>query len=135
MATTKELKRAQKSELEQQAVILDLKSLVQDIDRCEQTIVVLQAELKGVNGKYPAQRTTRQDIAYLTDLLKCANKKLAWEKQIAGVQKRTPAVLERMSVLMNDPVNPPSDAVRAAMLLTLQGLQSAMDRLQNVKAN
>lgn len=135
MATTQELKRAQKSELEQQAVILELKSLVQDIDRCEQTIVVLQAELKGINGKYAAQRTTRQDIAYLTDLLKCANKKLAWEKQIAGVQKRTPAVVEQMSVLMNDPVNPPSDSVRAAMLLALQGLQSAMDRLQNVKTN
>jgi hypothetical protein len=88
-----------------------------------------------VNTKYPSPRTTRQDIAYLTDLLKCANKKLAWEKQIASMQKRTPATLEKMAQLLNDPKNPPADAMRVGMLQALQGVQAAMERLQSVKAS
>jgi hypothetical protein len=67
-------------------------------------------------------------------LLKCANKKLAWEKQIASMQKRTPATLEKMALLLNDPKNPPADAVRVQMLQALQGVQAAMARLQNMKA-
>jgi hypothetical protein len=94
----------------------------------------LQSELAAVNARYPSPRTTRQDIGYLTDLLKCANKKLAWEKQIASMQKRTPATLEKMAQLLNDPKNPPADAMRVEMLRALQGVQAAMARLQNMKA-
>ena len=133
MQSTKDLKREQKSVVLQQQVISELNTLVHDIERCEKTIIDLQSELTAVNAKYPSPRTTRQDIAYLTDLLKCANKKLAWEKQIASMQKRTPSTLEKMAALLNDPKNPPADDMRAEMLRALQGVQAAMERLQNMK--
>lgn len=133
MQSIKDLKLAEKSIVLQQQVVAELNTLVRDIERCEKTIVDLQSELNDVNAKYPTPRTTRQDIAYLTDLLKCANKKLAWEKQIASMQKRTPATLERMAQLLNDPKNPPADEMRANMLRALQGVQAAMERLQNMK--
>ena len=133
MQSAKDLKLAQKSVVLQQQVVSELNTLVEDIERCEKTIVDLQNELGAVNAKFPSPRTTRQDIAYLTDLLKCANKKLAWEKQIASMQKRTPATLEKMAVLLNDPKNPPGDDMRAEMLRALQGVQAAMERLRNMK--
>ena len=90
MLSIKDLKLAEKSILLQQEVVTELNTLVRDIERAEKTILDLQTELGAVNTRYPTPRTTRQDIGYLTDLLKCANKKLAWEKQIASMQKRTP---------------------------------------------
>jgi len=134
MPSIKDLKIAEKCVVLQQQVVSELNTLVRDIERCEKTILELQSELGAVNTKYPSPRTTRQDIAYLTDLLKCANKKLAWEKQIASMQKRTPATLEKMAQLLNDPKNPPADTMRVEMLRALQGVQAAMGRLQNVKA-
>jgi hypothetical protein len=133
MSSIKQLKLSEKSAQQQRQVIAELNAIVTDIERCEKTIHDLQRELAAVNSKYPATRTTREDIAYLTDLLKCANKKLAWEKQIASLQKRTPAVLEQMSGLLNDPQNPPPDAIRTEMLGALQKVQVTMERLQNVK--
>jgi hypothetical protein len=133
MSSLKQLKQSEKSALHQQQVIQELNAIVKDIERCEKTIHDLQRELTAVNSRYPVPRTTRDDIAYLTDLLKCANKKLAWEKQIASMQKRTPVVLEKMSGLLNDAVNPPRDQVRSGMLQALQAVQAAMERLQNVK--
>ena len=133
MQSIKDLKLAEKSVVLQQQVVAELNTLVRDIERCEKTILDLQNELSAVNAKYPTPRTTRQDIAYLTDLLKCANKKLAWEKQISSMQKRTPATLERMAQLLNDPRNPPADEMRANMLRALQGVQAAMERLQSMK--
>lgn len=133
MQSIKDLKLAEKTVVRQQHVVSELNTLVRDIERCEKTIVDLQNELAAVNAKYPSPRTTRQDIAYLTDLLKCANKKLAWEKQIASMQKRTPDTLEQMAALLNDPKNPPADAMRIEMLRALQGVQAAMERLQNIK--
>ena len=135
MTSIKDLKLAEKSIVLQQQVISELNTLVRDIERCEKTILDLQGELAQVNSKYPSPRTTRQDVAYLTDLLKCANKKLAWEKQIASMQKRTPATLEKMAQLLNDPKNPPADEMRAQMLCALQGVQAAMERLQGIKTN
>lgn len=135
MSSLKQLKESQKSALGQQQVIVELNAIVRDIERCDKTIGDLQQELVAANSKYPAPRTTRDDIAYLTDLLKCANKKLAWEKQIASLQKRTPAVLEKMSGLLNDPTHPPPEQTRAEMLQALQRVQTAMERLQNVKAS
>jgi hypothetical protein len=133
MSSIKDLKLAEKSVLLQQEVVTELNTLVRDIERAEKTILDLQTELAAVNTRYPSPRTTRQDIGYLTDLLKCANKKLAWEKQIASMQKRTPATLEKMAFLLNDPKNPPADAMRVEMLKALQGVQAAMARLQNMK--
>jgi len=66
--------------------------------------------------------------------LECAKKKLAWEKIIASLQKRTPQLLERMSKLIHDPQNTPSEETRSEMLGSLQSVQAAMERLQNVKA-
>lgn len=133
MTSIKDLKLAEKSIVRQQEVVSELNTLVRDIERCEKTIADLQNELAAVNARYPTPRTTRQDIGYLTDLLKCANKKLAWEKQIASMQKRTPATLEKMAQLLNDPKNPPADGMRVGMLQALQGVQAAMARLQGMK--
>src|SRR5215469_3633949 len=133
MQSIKDLRLAEKSVALQQQVVTELNTLVRDIERCEKTILDLQNELNAVNAKYPTPRTTRQDIGYLTDLLKCAHKKLAWEKQISSMQKRTPATLERMAQLLNDPKNPPADEMRANMLRALQAVQAAMERLQSMK--
>jgi len=135
MSSIKDLKVEQKSLLQQQQVVAELNTLVKDIERSEKIILDLQAELNAVNTKYPSPRTTRQDVAYLTDLLKCAQKKLAWEKQIASMQKRTPATLQKMSQLLNDEKNPPADAMRVMMLQALQGVQAAMARLQGMKGD
>ena len=134
MASLRDLKLAQKAANEQRRVISELKTLVADIERCEKTIVDLKQELEVVNSKYQGRRTTREDVAYLTDLLECAKKKLAWEKIIASLQKRTPQLLERMSKLIHDPQNAPSEETRSEMLSSLQTVQAAMERLQNVNA-
>jgi hypothetical protein len=133
MSTLKDLKLAQKSAAHLQQLLVDLNALVQDIGRCEKTIMVLQAELAEASANHPTPRTTRQDIEYLTDLLRLANKKLAWEKQIASLQKRAPLLLERMSELMDDPKNPPPEQTRAEILRALQAVQAAMERLSAAK--
>jgi predicted RNase H-like nuclease (RuvC/YqgF family) len=133
MATVKDFKQAEKHVLRQQQCIGELESLAKDIERCEKIITDLKAELGSVNEKHANRKTTREDIAYLTDLLKCANKKLAWEQKVASLQKRTPAVLEEMTALMTDEKFPPAEETRASMLKVLQGLQAAMERLQGVK--
>jgi hypothetical protein len=74
MSSIKDLKLAQKAANEQRQVILELKTLVKDIERCEKTIVELKQELENVNSRHQGRRTTREDIAYLTDLLECAKK-------------------------------------------------------------
>jgi small-conductance mechanosensitive channel len=135
MSSLKQIRLAAKSAVQQQQIISELNALVKDIERCDKTILALQSELAAVNSKYPAQRTTQEDVAYLTDLLKCAKKKLGWEKQIASLQKRTPRILQDMSRLLNDPDSPPSEEMRAEMLRALQGVQGAMERLQSLKAN
>jgi len=110
-----------------------LQHLARDIERSEKAIHDLKTELESINSKYQTRKTTRDEIAYLTDLLKCANKKLVWEKQLASVQKRTPVILETISRLMNDPQVPPNEQLRAEMLRSLQGIQTTMARLQSVK--
>src|ERR1051326_8887266 len=129
MPSLKELKLAQKSLSQQQQVISELDAVIKDIDRAEKTITDLQTELAAATARYPSPRTTRQDVDYLTELLRCANKKLAWEKQIASLQKRTPALLDRLFALIDDPVNPPNDKARAESLRVLDGVRDAMERL------
>ncbi len=129
----KQLKLAEKAAGQSRLVIADLQSLVKDIERCEKTMTALKTELAAVNSKYQGPRNTREDIAYLTALLDCAKKKLAWEKNIASLQKRTPDILGKMMSLINDPQHPPSEDTRTQMLSSLQAVQLAMERLQQIK--
>ena len=135
MATLKQFKEAEKSAAKQLQVINELDSLVKDIERCEKSIVDLRGELETVNQQHASRKTTREDIAYLEALLKCAHKKLTWEKHMASLKKRTPDLLERMTKLINDPQAPPSDEIRAGMLRALQGVSAAMERLEKVKVD
>jgi len=64
---------AEKAALEQRQVVGEIEVLVKSIERCEKTISELKVELEQVNEKHKGRRTTQEDIAYLTDLLKCAN--------------------------------------------------------------
>jgi len=133
MASIKQLKQEQRLSVQQRQVVADLETLVNDLERCEQTITHLKTELEGVNVKHQGRQTTRDDIAYLQDLLRCANKKLAWEKQMMSLQKRTPEVMERMSKIVNDPMTPADNETRGAMLDALQRVQTAMERLQGAQ--
>ena len=133
MSSLKQLKLAEKAAGQSRLVIADLQSLVKDIERCEKTMTALKTELAAVNSKYQGPRNTREDIAYLTALLDCAKKKLAWEKNIASLQKRTPDILGKMMSLINDPQNPPPEDTRSQMLSSLQAVQLAMERLQQIK--
>lgn len=129
MSTNKHIQMARKSEAEQQHVIAELNKLAADVERCEKTIAAVMVDLNEVNAKYQGARTTRQDVEYLTILLDCAKKKLAWEKQIASLQKRSPVLLESMMRVLNDPRNPPTEEVKAEMLRCLQVVQNALQRL------
>jgi hypothetical protein len=133
MSSLKQIKLAEKAAGQSRLVIADLQTLVKDIDRCEKTMTALKTELAGVNSKYQGQRNTREDIAYLTALLDCAKKKLAWEKTIVSLQKRTPEILNKMMSLINDPQNPLPEETRNQMLGSLHAVQAAMERLQQVK--
>jgi hypothetical protein len=121
---------AQVRAAERQRTLAELNQLAADIVRCEKTINSVMAELNAVNAKFQGLRTTRDDVEYLTVLLDCAKKKLAWEKQISGLKKRAPALLEDMMRLLNDKDHPPADSVKAEMLGSLQAIQSALERLQ-----
>lgn len=129
----KDFKLAEKNAAAQQQVILELDGLVKDIERCEKTIIDLRNELEAINATHQGRRTTREDIDYLSDLLKCAKKKLNWEKNLSSLQKRTPQLLAKITTLMNDPKAPPTAESRDAMLKALEALQAAMERLQNAK--
>jgi len=133
MSSLKQIKLSQKTAALHQEVVSELQALSKEIERCEKNITDLSKELQLVNSKHQGPRDTRQDIAYLSDLLGCAKKKLTWEKHIASLQKRTPLVLQKMARLVNDPVNPPSETARADMLRSLQSVQATMERLENVK--
>jgi len=132
MSSIKDLKLAQKAAAEHQRVISELNTLVKDIERCEKTMTSLKAELESANTKYPGPRTTREDVEYLSALLDCAKKKLAWEKQIGSLQKRTPDVLQQMTGFLNDAKNSPDETTRTRMLQCLESVQAAMERLQKV---
>ena len=132
MSASKQIKDSQRAAQKHLQLIAELQELVSDITRCEKTITALQAELNENNKKFAGPRTTKQDVDFLTVLLDCAKRKLAWEKQIASLQKRTPELLERMSSFLNDPVNPPSDESRVQILEALQAVQTTMERLQSI---
>jgi hypothetical protein len=121
---------AQVRAAERQKTLEELNQLAEDIGRCERTISSVMTELNTVNLKYKGPRTTRDDVEYLTDLLDCAKKKLAWEKQITSLKKRAPDLLESMTRLLTDKEYPPADSVKDEMLRALQAIQGALERLQ-----
>lgn len=135
MSASKQLKDSQRAAQRHVQLVGELQELVQDITRCEKTIITLQIELNETNAKFAGPRTTKQDVEFLTALLDAAKRKLAWEKQIASLQKRTPELLERMTSFLNDPVNPPSNEVRAQILESLQAVQATMEKLQSINAS
>src|SRR5436190_24397442 len=132
MSASKQLKESHRAAQKHLQLIAELQELVNDITRCEKTISALQGELNENNKKFAGPRTTKQDVDFLTVLLDCAKRKLAWEKQIASLQKRTPELLERMTSFLNDPVNPPSNESRAQILESLQAVQATMEKLQTI---
>jgi len=129
MSSLRQLKLEQKSLAQQQQVVAELNSIVKDIERSEKTILALNRDLQAINQKFHGPRSTRDDVDYLTGLLDCAKRKLAWEKHIASLQKRTPFLMERMSAILHDPKAPPSTEIREQMLQALQAIQAAMERL------
>ncbi len=133
MATPKEIKLEQKVASQQKEIILELQALVKDIERCELSTQTLKAELESVNLRHANRQTTQDDIHYLEDLLKCARKKLVWEKQMASLQKRTPDLMSRVEAVVNHPQSNPDESTRNTLLESLKNVQTSMHRLQSVK--
>jgi len=130
MSAGRYIQMAQVKAAERQRSLAELKRLAVDVERCQVTITSVLAELNSVNAKYQGARSTREEVEYLTVLLSCAKRKLAWEKQIASLQKRAPALLEKMTGVMNDQDYPPTEELKAEMLNSLQSIQQALVRLQ-----
>ena len=115
---------------ERQRVLAEVNHLARDIGRCERTIASVLADLNLVNAKYQGTRNTREEVEFLKVLLDCAKRKLAWEKQIASLKRRAPALLESMAKVMNDRDFPPTEELKTEMLHALHLVQSALERLQ-----
>lgn len=130
MVSLRQIKQDEKGRAKEQQLIRELNTISSDIDRSERTLTTLTNDLAAVNAKYQGQRTTRQDVEYLTGLLDCAKRKLAWEKQLASIQKRTPAVLERMALLVGNSQEAAAEPRRLELLQALQRVQASMERLQ-----
>ncbi len=123
------------STLRQSEVVAELEALTKGIERAETLLAELKRDTEAMNAKHQRDcpRTTREDIAYLEDLLKCARKKLAWETQMEKLATRTPEVLASVSAVMNDAHNPPPDPLRLSVVELLQKVQTAMGRLNAAK--
>jgi len=108
----------------------DVKDLAVSVNRCQETLTSLMAELTAANAKFQGERNTQQEVDYLTILLACAKRKLSWEKQIASLHKRVPGLLEEMTGALNDQDFPPSNEIKLEMMQSLQVAQAALARLQ-----
>ena len=135
MANNRAKKLLRKSTVLQGEMLEELQALVKSIERAEILLTELKQDTEAMNARHQHRRTTREDIAYLEELLKCAKKKLAWEKQMASLQKRTPVILETMTRLMKDPQSVPAEGTRSEMLRALREIQSAMERLNQTKVS
>lgn len=133
MRTSKALKLGRKSVHLQKEVLEELDSLTRSVARAEKLILDLKDEMEAVGAKHQNRTTTKDDIAYLEDLLRCAKKKLAWENLMEGLGKRTPSLLQKVSAIMSDEQNPPTEEVRTGIMQALQSIQSAMERLDKAK--
>ena len=122
--------KAQVKAAERNRLLTELKALAVSVTRCQDTIASLMTELNSANAQFHGQRTTQQEVEYLTILLACAKRKLAWEKQIASLQKRAPALLAEITGMLNDKDFPPTDELKTEMMHSLQSVQAAMGRLQ-----
>lgn len=120
---------------ERRRILAEVNQLATDMARCERTIGSVVTELNSVNAKYQGPRTTREEIEFLKVLLDCAKRKLAWEKQIASLKRRAPAVLDDMTKIMNDTDHPLTDELKTEMLQALQSVQGALQRLQAIQTN
>lgn len=107
----------------------DLERILKGIERSEDLLTSLRIEMDEVGRKYPPQRTTQEDVDFLTDLLACAKKKLLLEKQIESLKKRVPEVLEIVSSFITDSEAPPSPEMQGEVLGMLKNVQQAMERL------
>ena len=134
MATTKQLKEAQRVSFQQKEIIGELQTLVKDIERCENTIIALKAEMEAVNAKHADRKTTQDDVHFLEDLLACAKKKLVWEKQLASLQKRTPDLMKRVEAVVNHPESNPDEQTREALMGSLNAVNAGIQRLSDAKA-
>jgi hypothetical protein len=115
-------------------VVNEVNRLAADIRRSGETITSVIADMNSINAKYQGPRTTREEVEFLKVLLACAKRKLAWEKQIASLKKRAPALLESMTRIMTDRSHPPAEELQAEMLQALQSIQSALQRLQALES-
>ncbi len=134
MASNRVKKLLHKSALLQMEALEDLQALVKGIERAEVLLSELKQDTEAMNARHQHRRTTREDIAYLEELLKCAKKKLAWENQMEKLATNTPDVLAKVSTVMNDTINPPADQLRLNVLELLKTVQAAMSRLDAAKA-
>ena len=134
--SSKSKRLLRKSNLLQAEALSDLETLVKSIERAETLLAELKHDTEAMNAAHQRDRprTTREDVAYLEDLLKCARKKLAWETQMEKLATRTPEVLATVSTVMNDTQNPPPDHLRQGVLALLQKVQAAMTRLDAAKS-
>jgi predicted nucleic acid-binding Zn-ribbon protein len=133
MATTKQLKEAQRVAFQQKGIIQELQVLVRDIERCEKTITDLNAEIQTVNARHADRKTTQDDVHFLEDMLACAKKKLVWEKQLASLQKRTPDLMKRVESVVNHPESNPDAETREALLSSLNAVKAGIQRLSEAK--
>lgn len=133
MNPPKDFKLAAKIAAQQKELIVELQSIVKDIERAERTVNDLHADLQEVNVKHGNRSTTQDDINYLEELLACAKRKLVWEKHIASLQKRTPALMQRVEELVNHPLSDPDEETRRSMLEAVQNVQGALQRLNSAK--
>ena len=124
---------ARKSTLLQKQVLEELHAIAKSIERAESSVVALKDQMEAVNFKHKDRKTTSDDIAYLEDLLRCARKKLGWEKQMSSLARKMPELLTNITTVMNDKENPPSNETRILVLKLLTTVQEAMGRLEKAK--
>lgn len=124
-------KQQRRSAAHHDEAVQELEGILKGIERSEQIVVSLRDEMEDVNRKYPAERTTQEDVDFLTDLLACARKKLLLEKQIEVLKRRVPAALERVSQTVTDAKAPPTPEMQCDLLDKLKTVQQAMERLDS----
>jgi hypothetical protein len=124
---------AQRVAFLQKEIIAELQTLVKDIERCENTIIALKAEMDSVNAKHADRKTTQDDVHFLEDLLACARKKLVWEKQLGSLQKRTPDLMKRVEAVVNHPESNPDQQTREALMGSLNAVKAGIQRLSDAK--
>ncbi len=135
MTPRKEYQLQAKSVLRQKQAMAELQGLLTSIERAERTIGELKIELELANLTYRDRTTTQEDILFLTALLKCANKKLGWEKQVASLKKRAPEIMREIGELIQDTAHPPAPDVCASWLHTMEQVKAAIERLERVGLN